>query len=186
MADAWCVSARQYAATVERERVPARAPVAVGTAAAGADQSAGVGSGAAGVAPFVAGARVARRRGARHVVVQPSRERYDRLGRAAQARSLDDRPSAAAGIARRGRHGSGVGACRERCMTITLRPLAEQTIVITGASSGIGLVTALEAARRGARVVVAARNEHDLAAAVAEVRRRGGRAIYQVTDMADE
>jgi NAD(P)-dependent dehydrogenase (short-subunit alcohol dehydrogenase family) len=71
-------------------------------------------------------------------------------------------------------------------MTITLRPLAEQTIVITGASSGIGLVTALEAARRGARVVVAARNEHDLAAAVAEVRRRGGRAIYQVTDVADE
>jgi NAD(P)-dependent dehydrogenase (short-subunit alcohol dehydrogenase family) len=39
-----------------------------------------------------------------------------------------------------------------------LKPLHEQTIVITGASSGIGRVTAKEAVRRGARVVLAARN----------------------------
>jgi NAD(P)-dependent dehydrogenase (short-subunit alcohol dehydrogenase family) len=71
-------------------------------------------------------------------------------------------------------------------MTITLRPLAEQTIVITGASSGIGLVTALEAAQRGACVVLAARNEQDLAAVVAEIRRSGGRAVSVVTDVADE
>src|SRR5829696_1882218 len=71
-------------------------------------------------------------------------------------------------------------------MRITLRPLAEQTMVITGASSGIGLVTAHAAARRGARVVLAARNEGDLAHAVDGIRREGGRALYVVTDVSDE
>jgi NAD(P)-dependent dehydrogenase (short-subunit alcohol dehydrogenase family) len=42
---------------------------------------------------------------------------------------------------------------------VKLRPLSEQVIVITGASSGIGLVTARMAASRGATVVLAARNE---------------------------
>ena len=70
-------------------------------------------------------------------------------------------------------------------MKITLRPLREQTIVITGASSGIGLVTARQAARQGARVVLAARNGGDLQRAVDEIRRDGGRAISVVTDVAD-
>jgi NAD(P)-dependent dehydrogenase (short-subunit alcohol dehydrogenase family) len=70
-------------------------------------------------------------------------------------------------------------------MDIRLRPLAEQTMVITGASSGIGLVTARAAAARGARVVLAARNERDLRAAVARIRSHGGRAIHVVTDVAD-
>ena len=70
-------------------------------------------------------------------------------------------------------------------MKIQLLPLREQVIVITGASSGIGLVTARQAAARGARVVLAARNAADL-----EQRRRrhppgGGRAIYVVADVAD-
>ena len=43
-----------------------------------------------------------------------------------------------------------------------LRPLSEQTIVIMGASSGIGLATAREAARRGARLVLMARSEDAL------------------------
>jgi NAD(P)-dependent dehydrogenase (short-subunit alcohol dehydrogenase family) len=68
---------------------------------------------------------------------------------------------------------------------IRLRPLAEQVMVITGASSGIGLVTARRAARAGARVVLAARNAHDLAAAAADIRREGGRAIHHVADVAD-
>jgi NAD(P)-dependent dehydrogenase (short-subunit alcohol dehydrogenase family) len=65
------------------------------------------------------------------------------------------------------------------------KPISDQVIVITGASSGIGLVTAKEAARRDARVVLAARNERDLAHAVAEIREAGGRAIYQVCDVSD-
>ncbi|MDF2602348.1 MAG: short-chain dehydrogenase/reductase, partial [Methylobacterium brachiatum] len=38
------------------------------------------------------------------------------------------------------------------------KPLSEQVVVITGASSGIGLATARMAAERGARVVLAARS----------------------------
>jgi NAD(P)-dependent dehydrogenase (short-subunit alcohol dehydrogenase family) len=70
-------------------------------------------------------------------------------------------------------------------MKIELLPLEEQVMVITGASSGIGLVTAKQAARRGARVVLAARNESDLRQAVEEIRSEGGRAVYVVADVSD-
>lgn len=49
-----------------------------------------------------------------------------------------------------------------------LKKLKDQVVVITGASSGIGLVTARMAAEKGAKVVVAARNED----AFAEISRR--------------
>jgi short-subunit dehydrogenase len=58
-------------------------------------------------------------------------------------------------------------------------------IVITGASSGIGLVTARQAAARGACVVLAARNGHDLQSASDEIRDRGGRALHVIADVAD-
>ena len=70
-------------------------------------------------------------------------------------------------------------------MKIPLRPLHEQVIVITGASSGIGLVTARQAAQNGARLVVVARNGNDLQRAVEHIRRHGGRAIHVVADVAD-
>jgi len=66
-----------------------------------------------------------------------------------------------------------------------LLPLREQVVVITGASSGIGLVTAKHAAARGARVVLAARNEGDLRSACDEIRRGGGRGVYVVADVSD-
>jgi hypothetical protein len=55
-------------------------------------------------------------------------------------------------------------------MKISLLPLREQVIVITGASSGIGLVTARQAAHGGARVVLVARNGNDLERAVEHIR----------------
>ncbi|HXT14183.1 MAG TPA: SDR family oxidoreductase [Gemmatimonadaceae bacterium] len=70
-------------------------------------------------------------------------------------------------------------------MSIRLRPLAEQVVVVTGASSGIGLVTATKFAAAGARVMLAARNERDLEAAVTRIRRDGGRAVYLATDVSD-
>jgi len=71
-------------------------------------------------------------------------------------------------------------------MAPTLKPLKEQTIVITGASSGIGLVTARMAAKAGAAVVLAARSEpalHDLAA---EITAAGGRALAVSCDVGRE
>ncbi|HYT65378.1 MAG TPA: SDR family oxidoreductase [Vicinamibacterales bacterium] len=68
----------------------------------------------------------------------------------------------------------------------TLKKLKDQVIVITGASSGIGLATARMAAKRGARVVMAARNEEDLNAAAEEIRANGGRVLVVPTDVADE
>jgi short-subunit dehydrogenase len=66
------------------------------------------------------------------------------------------------------------------------KPLKDQVIVITGASSGIGLATARMAAKRGARVVMAARNEPDLNSAAEEIRANGGRVLAVRTDVADE
>ena len=66
------------------------------------------------------------------------------------------------------------------------RPLAEQVVVVTGASSGLGRAIAREVGRRGARVVVAARNGEALDAAVAEVEGYGSQALAVVGDLAVE
>jgi short-subunit dehydrogenase len=64
-----------------------------------------------------------------------------------------------------------------------MQHLAEQVVVITGGSSGIGRETALACARQGARVVVAARGPHALDATVAEITGFGGRAHGVVADV---
>ena len=71
-------------------------------------------------------------------------------------------------------------------MPVKLKRLRDQVIVITGASSGIGLATAELAAERGAAVVLNARNEMDLRKTIDRIRERGGRATYLVGDVADD
>ena len=57
------------------------------------------------------------------------------------------------------------------------KPLAEQVVVIAGASSGIGRAIARGAGARGAKVVVSARNTEALDAAVAEIEAAGGEGL---------
>jgi short-subunit dehydrogenase len=71
-------------------------------------------------------------------------------------------------------------------MKMRLKPLADQTMVITGASSGIGLVTARKAAKKGARLVLAARSDDDLSLLVDEICCNGGQAIAVQADVGSE
>ena len=65
-----------------------------------------------------------------------------------------------------------------------LKPLAEQVIVITGASSGIGLATAQAAVEGGARLVLAARSLETLDLICADIEDAGGSAICVAADVA--
>jgi short-subunit dehydrogenase len=67
-----------------------------------------------------------------------------------------------------------------------LKNISEQTIIITGATSGIGLTTARMAAEKGAKLVLIARNEQALRELADELSANGTRVIYSVGDIADE
>jgi len=71
-------------------------------------------------------------------------------------------------------------------MAIRLKKLRDQVIVITGASSGIGLTTARMAAHQGAALVLAARSGEDLDQLVSEIQSRGGQAVAVTADVARE
>ncbi len=71
-----------------------------------------------------------------------------------------------------------------RRMPLT-RNLDDATVVITGASSGIGAATAYALARRGADVVLAARSEAALQRVAERCRELGGRALVVPTDVTD-
>ncbi|WP_444756683.1 SDR family NAD(P)-dependent oxidoreductase [Pseudomonas sp. A014] len=63
------------------------------------------------------------------------------------------------------------------------RTLSGKVALITGASSGIGRATAIELARRGAKVVVSARRRPEVEALAAEIRNEGGEATAAVADI---
>ena len=66
------------------------------------------------------------------------------------------------------------------------KPLDKQVMVVTGASSGVGRAIARAAGARGAKVVVAARGEDGLAAAVEEIERAGSQALAVPCDVAEQ
>ncbi len=71
-------------------------------------------------------------------------------------------------------------------MKIRLKKLGEQVIVITGATSGIGLATARRAAQRGAKVVLVARNEDALKQLAFELGKKGCEVMHVVADVGIE
>jgi short-subunit dehydrogenase len=66
---------------------------------------------------------------------------------------------------------------------MNFKPLNQQVIVITGASSGIGLATARAAAQRGAKLVLVSRNGNALQAIVDRITSAGGEAMHVVADV---
>jgi short-subunit dehydrogenase len=70
-------------------------------------------------------------------------------------------------------------------MAISLKPVEEQVMVITGASSGIGLATAERASAQGAQVVLAARSGEALGEIVARLEAQGAEAMEVEVDVAD-
>jgi NAD(P)-dependent dehydrogenase (short-subunit alcohol dehydrogenase family) len=66
------------------------------------------------------------------------------------------------------------------------KSLHEQVIVVTGASSGVGRAIARAAGEQGAKVVVAARGEEGLTAAVEEIERAGSEAFAVPGDLAEQ
>jgi NAD(P)-dependent dehydrogenase (short-subunit alcohol dehydrogenase family) len=64
-------------------------------------------------------------------------------------------------------------------------PLADRVALVTGASRGIGAVTAGALSRAGASVVLAARDERALSGVADAVAAAGGRALVVTTDVTD-
>lgn len=66
---------------------------------------------------------------------------------------------------------------------MNLKKIADQVIVITGASSGIGLTTARTAAEQGAKLVLVARDQDALDRLVEELRQQGCDALAVAADV---
>jgi NAD(P)-dependent dehydrogenase (short-subunit alcohol dehydrogenase family) len=66
-----------------------------------------------------------------------------------------------------------------------LKPVGEQVVAVVGASSGIGRETALRFAKKGAKVVLAARSEAGLRSLEHEIRGLGSQATSVVADVSE-
>src|SRR5690348_6248873 len=100
------------------------------------------------------------------------------------------RPPPMAGNARpasQGRNMSATNATHEINTVIPRRRgrFADQVVVITGASAGVGRATARAFAREGAKVALIARGQSGLDAARSEIESGGGQAIAIALDVAD-
>ena len=58
-----------------------------------------------------------------------------------------------------------------------------KTVIITGASSGIGRALAYEFAARGSKIVIGARNADRLKEIAEDIKQRGGKVVYSETDV---
>ncbi len=63
--------------------------------------------------------------------------------------------------------------------------LRGKNALVTGANTGIGRVTAVDLARRGARVILACRSEEKTRPVLEEIRSAGGSATFEALDLAD-
>ena len=70
-------------------------------------------------------------------------------------------------------------------MAAKLKKLADQVVVITGASSGIGLATAEAAVPKGAKVVLAARSDLELGVIARRLGDGDGQVVAVACDAAD-
>ena len=78
-----------------------------------------------------------------------------------------------------------VAARRAQRATRTRGTLRDKVVVVTGASSGIGRAVALECVARGAKIVLAARNDAELQRVAREARELGGDVLVVPTDVRD-
>lgn len=93
------------------------------------------------------------------------------------------------GGAASGRLVRGVGTYLNRPLPVrrsaAREPIIGKTILITGASSGIGRAAAVYLASQGGTVLLAARREHELAHLHQEIAAAGGKAAYRACDLSD-
>jgi A-factor type gamma-butyrolactone 1'-reductase (1S-forming) len=64
-----------------------------------------------------------------------------------------------------------------------MKTLESKVAIVTGGSSGVGAATALQFAREGAKVVVAARRRDKSEAVVRQIKALGGDGVFMQTDV---
>ena len=64
--------------------------------------------------------------------------------------------------------------------------MKNKTVIITGASSGIGKACAIAFGRRGANIVVSGRNKENLEQAAEELRKTGAQVLAVAGDVSNE